>query len=237
MGKRIRGRVLIGALCLALAAAVAFVLLPRMFASQSATERVIRAVQDVPAGTLITKEMITESEVGGYGLPSDVVRDAADAVGKVAAEPLYGGEYLSGRRLVTEAEYAASRAALTKLGAGVNLVTIEVPSGSAGVAGVLRAGDLADVYEYRVTENEEGEKEAAAALRMRGLYVQDVLNRNMQSLSELDRLKEQLPEGDTTNFDFAPVYVVFRCAQPEILTLIELEREDALHLALAKAVG
>ena len=71
----------------------------------------------------------------------------------------------------------------------MNLVTIEVPSGSAGVAGVLRAGDLADVYEYRVTENEEGEKEAAAALRMRGLYVQDVLNRNMQSLSELDRLR------------------------------------------------
>ncbi len=237
MAKLIRSKVLIGVLCLALAAAVAFFLLPRLFSSQSETESVIRAVADVPAGTVITKDMITVSEVGSYGLSSDVIRDESEAIGMVAAEPLYSGEYLNARRLVTEEEYAGSKSGLTQLAAGMNLVTIEIPSSSAGVAGVLRAGDQVDVYEYKTLENDDGEKESVAELCMGSIYVFDVLNRNMQSLSELDDLKAALPEGDTTNFDFAPMFVVFRCTKAQIMTLIELERTDALHLALTKAVG
>ena len=49
-------------------------------------------------------------------------------------------------------------------------------------------------------------------------------------------VRAALPEGDNTTFDFAPAFVVFRCNQEQILTLIRLERTDALHLALAKAV-
>ncbi len=237
MAKQNRGRLLIGLLCLVIAAAVAFFLLPRLFASQSETENVIRVATDIPAGTVITKDMITTSDVGSYGLSSDVIRDEAEAIGMVAAEPLYTGEYLNGRRLVTEEEYAGSKSSLAQLPAGMNVVTIEIPGSSAGVAGVLRSGDQVDVYEYKTWENEDGEKESAAELCMGSVYVIDVLNRNMQSLSELDDLKAALPEGDNTSFDFAPMYVVFRCTKAQIMTLIELERADALHLALTKAVG
>ncbi len=138
---------------------------------------------------------------------------------------------------MTEDEYKEAELQSTKsLKNGMNLITIEFPSSSAGVAGVLRAGDTVDVYEYIKQRNENGEEESFTKLSMKSIYVFDVLNRNMQSLTDLDARKEALPEGDNTNFDFAPAYVVFRCNQQQIITLIRLERTDALHLALAKAV-
>ena len=237
MTKLIQNKLFIGVLCIVLAAAVAFLLLPRFYQSQAATENVVRVTQDIPAGTVITGAMITTSEVGSYGLASDVLRTEEGIVGMVAFENLYAGEYLTNKRLMTEDAYKAAEIQNSKgLTGGMCLITIEVPSSSAGVAGVLRTGDTADVYEFLTRENEDGEKEPVTKLAIRSIYVFDVLNRNMQSLSELDEKKAALPEGDNTTFDLAPAYVVFRCTQQEIMTLIRLERTDALHLALAKAV-
>lgn len=237
MTKLIQNKLFIGILCIVLAAVVAFLLLPKFYESQAATENVIRVAQDIPAGTVITGEMVTTSEVGAYGLPSDVLRADSTVVGMVASENLYAGEYLTGKRLMTEDEYKEAEQEHTLgLSGGMSLITIEFPSSSAGVAGVLRAGDTVDVYEYIKEKNEDGEEVPRTETAMSGIYVFDVLNRNMQSLTELDEKKEALPEGDNTTFDFAPAYVVFRCNQQQILTLIRLERTDALHLALAKAV-
>ena len=46
MAKIIRSKLFIGILCIVLAGAVAFLLLPRYYRSQSATEDVIRVAQD-----------------------------------------------------------------------------------------------------------------------------------------------------------------------------------------------
>jgi len=237
MTKLIQSKMFIGVLCIVLAAVIAFLLLPQFYKSQAATESVIRVSQDISAGTVISEEMVTTSEVGAFGLSSDVLRSIDPAVGMVATENLYAGEYLTAKRLMTEEEYeTVSKQGTKGLAAGMCLITIEFPSSSAGVAGVLRAGDTADVYEFVKQKNQNGEEETYTELSMSGIYVFDVLNRNMQSLSDLDAQKEALPEGDTTNYDFAPAYVVFRCNQEQILTLIRLERTDALHLALTKAV-
>ena len=238
MTKLIQNKLFIGILCIVLAAAVAFLILPRFYQSQAATENVVRVTQDIPAGTVITGAMVTTSEVGSYGLASDVLRTEEGVVGMVASENMYAGEYLTDKRLMTEEAYQEAQLNSSKgLSGGMCLITIEVPSSSAGVAGVLRTGDTADVYEFLTRESEEGGKESVTELAISGIYVFDVLNRNMQSLSDLDEQKAALPEGDNTTFDFAPAYVVFRCTQQEIMTLIRLERTDALHLALAKAVN
>ena len=237
MAEIIRSKLFIGILCIVLAGAVAFLLLPRYYRSQSATEDVIRVAQDIPAGTVIAAEMLTTSTVGSFGLSEDVVRDMDAVLGMVAAENLYSGEFLTEVRLQTEEEYAEAEAQKQKgLTSGMSLITIEFPSSSAGIAGVLRAGDTVDVYEYITRTNEDGEKESSATTCMSGIYVYDVLNKNMQSLNDLDEQKANLPEGDNTVFDFAPAYVVFRCSRPQILKMIDLERTDAMHLALSKAV-
>lgn len=237
MTKLIQNKLFIGVLCIVLAAAIAFLLLPQYYKSQAATENILRVSRDIPAGTVITDGMVTTSEVGAFGLSSDVLRADEKVTGMVASENLFAGEYLSGKRLMTKEDYeAASIHSAKSLDNGMCLLTIEFPSSSAGVAGVLRGGDTVDVYEFIKGKNEAGEEVSFTELAMSGIYVFDVLNRNMQSLSELDAQKEALLEGDNTTFDFAPAYVVFRCLQDQILTLVRLERTDALHLALTKAV-
>ena len=130
----------------------------------------------------------------------------------------------------------AANVSVNEYGQELSLVTIEFPSSSAGIAGVLRAGDLVDVYKYAPIDENNRDAKSYAILSMRKLYVFDGLNKNLESLTDLDARKEALSEGDTTNLDFAPAYVVFRCTRSQILTLINLERAKAMHLALARAV-
>lgn len=236
MAKLFRSKYFIGAVCILLAAAVAFFVLPRFYQEQAATETVVKVRRNIPAGTVITASMVSEAEVGAYGLTDNVLRSVSDAVGKVAAENLYAGEYLIDSRLMTEEAYAASRDEKTLgLTGGQCLVTIEFPSSSAGIAGVLRGGNYVDVYEYTESENEDGETEYAVEKVLHSMYVYDVLNRGLESLNVLDERRAALPvEEEDTAFDYEPAYVVFRCAQSQIQTLIRLERCDSLHLALTK---
>lgn len=238
MAKIFRSKLFIGILCIVLAAAAAFLLLPKFFESQAATETVIRVKQDIPAGTVLTASMVTNSEVGSFGLSDSVLRSDTDVIGMVATENLYSGEYLMANRVVGEADYEAQVVARTKgVGNGNCLITIEFPSSSAGIAGVLRSGNAVDVYEYSETENEDGETVKTVSKVISNLYVFDVMNSSLDSLDDIDEMKTQLPEGDTTSFDFAPAFVVFRCTQAQAKTLICLERNDSMHLTLTKTEG
>ena len=234
MTKLFRSKAFLGGICLVLAAAIAFLLLPRFYASQSATINVVRVAQDVPAGTVITSAMLTTAEAGAYGLPVKVVTSETDAVGKVAAETLYAGEMLWQDRLMSEEDYLASEEAYTKgLSNGMCLVTLELPSASFGIAGVLRAGFIVDVYEC--SKNEDASYSVKKCLS--SMYVYDVLNSNLESLNDLEAQKEAASDDETTNYDLKPVYVVFRCTEDQAQTLIRLERAESLYLTLKNTEG
>lgn len=232
--KRSNSKLLLGIVCIVIAAFLSFVALPQLYADKAETTSAVKLNRDVSTGTLITENLLSSVEVGAYGLPDTVVRSAEAAVGMVASEVLYAGEYLTSSRLVTEEAYQAQLAAQTKgLENGYCLVTIEFPSVSSGIAGVLRAGNIVDVHEC--VENEEGGVTVQKALP--SLYVYDVLNADLQSLTKLDaKLAEAVVEEDT-NYDFAPAYVIFRCTEEQAHTLIRLERTEALHLTLQSVGG
>ena len=234
MTKLFRSKAFLGGICLVLAAAIAFLLLPRFYASQSATINVVRVTQEVPAGMTITSAMLTTAEVGAYGLPEKIVTSEADAVGKVAVETLYAGEMLWKDRLMSEEDYLASEEANTKgFSAGMCLVTLELPSASSGIAGVLRAGFIVDVYEC--SKNEDASYSVKKCLS--SMYVYDVLNSNLESLNDLEAKKDAASVDDTTNYDLKPVYVVFRCTEDQAQTLIRLERAESLYLTLKNTEG
>jgi pilus assembly protein CpaB len=234
MAKLFRSKAFLGSVCLVLAAAIAFLLLPRFYASQSATVSVVRVTQDVPAGTVITSDMLTTAEAGAYGLPEKVVTSEAEAVGNVAAETLYAGEMLWQDRLMSEEDYLASEEAHPKgLSSGMCLVTLELPSASSGIAGVLRAGFIVDVYEC--SKNEDASYSVKICLS--SMYVYDVLNSNLESLNDLEAKKDAASADDTTNYDLKPVYVVFRCTEDQAQTLIRLERAESLYLTLKNTEG
>ncbi|NCB26031.1 MAG: hypothetical protein EOM62_11260 [Bacteroidia bacterium] len=234
MTKLFRSKAFLGGVCLVLAAAIAFLLLPRFYASQSATVNVVRVMQDVPAGTAITSAMLTTAEAGAYGLPEKVVTSEDEAVGKVAAETLYAGEMLWQGRLMSEEDYLASEEARTKgLSTGVCLVTLELPSASSGIAGVLRAGYIVDVYECSVS----GDSSYSITKCLSSMFVYDVLNSKMESLNELDTKQDAAQAENETSYDYKPAYVVFRCSEDQAQTLIRLERAKTLYLTLKNTEG
>ena len=234
MAKVFKSKIFLGTICLILAAVLAFVALPSFYSSKSETTNAVKLNQDIDVGTVISGEMLSTVEVGSFGLPGSVVLNKDDAIGKVASENMYVGEYLTNTRIITEEEYQQLVAEQTKgLTNGYCLVTVQFPGASAGVASVLRAGHIVDVHEC--VENEDYTYSVQKVLS--SMYVYDVLNAELESLGELDtKLEEALVEDDT-DYDFEPAFVVFRCTEQQAQTLIRLERMEALHLTLQRTGG
>ena len=232
-----RSKLFIGAVCVLLAVAIAFVGVPALNRQQTATKQVLKLTTDVSAGTVITDAMLTSAEVGAYGLPDGILEDQETAVGMVAGADLYTGELLWKDRLITEEEYKALETSRSLgLSYGQRLVAVKLPSTAAGVAGVLRAGNVVDVYEYAEEKDEEGEVRKYTKLVQGSMTVHDVLNSSLESLSELDERLANLAEGEEVpDLDFVPVYVIFRCSDAESRELVRLEYQETLHLVLRKA--
>lgn len=231
MLKLLKNKIFIGMMCLLMAGVLAFFLLPKLYKSQTSTADIVELKQTVEYGTKITDAMLTTATVGTYGLPTSVIRDKSEIVGLVAGSTIYAGEYLWHDRFITQNAYEKETSKTgVDLSDGTYLLTISLPSASAGVAGILRAGDIVDVYGFsgdngRITVNEE----------LTGVKVHEVLNSKLMSLNDLDAKLMATPNANLSDYDFIPVYVVFIVTDQQAKTLIGLEKDKSLHLALRKA--
>lgn len=235
MQKLFKSKLFLGGLCLLLAAGIAFLVLPRFYSAQSKTVNAVTMRQDAAEGTVITEEMLTTSEIGAFGLPDKIILDKKDVVGRVAVDKLYAGELLWKGRVLTQEEYRSrAGAAGESLQAGQRLVTLAFPATASAVAGVLRAGNRVDVYEC--VQNQETKKYESTKV-FTSLYVYDVLNKDLESLNDLDQKKESAVIEEDTDYDFIPAYIVFRCNPTEAETLISLNWAKSFHLALSGSEG
>ena len=228
MHKLFRNKIFIGAMCLLMAGALAFGILPRLYSAQSGTTEIVKLKQTVEYGTVITDEMLTVAEVGSYGLPDYVVKDKSEITGLIAGGTVYAGEYLWRECFMTQEAYED----ITKktdfgLSDGTYLLTIGLPSESSGLAGILRAGDTVDVYGYT---DENGSAVVSEALT--AITVYKVLNSKLMSLDDLDAKLKDNHDADLSDYDFAPAYVVFIVNEQQAKVLIGLEKDKSLHLTL-----
>jgi pilus assembly protein CpaB len=226
--KLLRNKLFIGAMCLLLAGALAFGLLPRLYSAKSSTTEIVKLNKTVEYGTTITDEMLTATEVGSYGLPDNVVRSKSDIIGLVAGETIHAGEFLWRDSFIGKDDYEK---ATSKTGYGLSegtyLLTIALPTESSGLAGILRAGDTVDVYGCA---SDSGS--AAISEVLTGVKVYKVLNSKLASLDDLDAKLAADSSKDSSNYDFAPVYVVFTVNEQQAKVLIGLEKDKSLHLTL-----
>lgn len=91
--KLLKNRIFLSVLCLVLAAVVSFLLLPRFYENKSVTVMVLRAAEDIPAGTELAERHLVSVEVGGYGLPEGILNDKTLIIGKVAQTNMAKGDY------------------------------------------------------------------------------------------------------------------------------------------------
>ncbi len=228
----LKNKIVIGCVCLILAALLAFGLLPKLYNSQSATTEVVRLNQTVEYGTVIDESMLTLVEVGAYGLSDRVATSKADLIGKVAATTVYADENLLPERFMCLEDFEKEAVKQdANLEAGQVLITVSFPTVSSGIAGLLRGGDSVDVYEYAADELGQSVVNKALA----GMTVYDVLNSKLISLADLDAEFEADETLNADDYDFVPAYVIFIANEQQAKTLIKLEREKSMHLTLQEA--
>lgn len=143
--KVLQNKIVIGGICIFIAAIFAFVLLPNINKSKGTTVNVIKLQTDAAAGTKIEEAMLKEVEVGAYGLPENVVKDKKQVIGKYAKEALRPDEILLSSLF---SEYASDDKLDKIMAQGKKLVSVTVSSNAASVANHLKSGDLVSIYCY-----------------------------------------------------------------------------------------
>ena len=232
--KLLKSKLFLGSLCMLLAVVFAFFLLPQIYSEKTMTTYVVQAITDIQEGDVITAEMLETSEIGAYGLSNKIAQTKEDVLGKVATSTIYSGEMIWKDRIVTPEEYQKIQRLQTKgLEEGYSLVTLKLPKSSSGIAGVLRAGNLVDAYECL----EDEFMNVTVTKVLSSVYVYNVLNAKLQPLDTLDKIASSAVDTTDLDLDYNPAYVIVRCTDAEALTLLRLEWEESLHLALTNTKG
>lgn len=87
-------RTVIGIICIVVALAICFGIAPLVNRLSDGKTKIVRLTRDISAGATITEADIEVVDVGSYNLPTGVIKDKAQVVGKCALSSLSKGDYL-----------------------------------------------------------------------------------------------------------------------------------------------
>ena len=81
-------RTVIGIICIVVALAICFGIAPLVNRLSDGKTKIVRLTRDISAGATITEADIEVADVGSYNLPTGVIKDKAQVVGKCALSNL-----------------------------------------------------------------------------------------------------------------------------------------------------
>jgi pilus assembly protein CpaB len=150
----LKNRTVLGLLCIVLSLIVCFGLTPLFNGAVNARAEIVRLTEDVKKGGMITADMITAAEVGGWNLPGDVIKEPESAIGRYAKYDMQAGDHIRAGKLSDEplAEFSY----LQELDGTHEAMSVTIKSFAAGLSGKLEAGDIisliaSDAGEFRET--------------------------------------------------------------------------------------
>lgn len=142
--KFLKNRFFLGILCIAAGLSVSLMAMPRLVDKSTPEQlEVVRVKADIPAGSLITDDQIELVAMDKNTLPSMAIENTAEVSGKYAAADLFEGDILISAKLVSEKQTKNYLETATEK--GMRLVSITIPSLSAGVSGQIKPGDIVTV--------------------------------------------------------------------------------------------
>lgn len=214
MKKIFENKVVIGGVCIVIAAILAFLVLPGMYKQKEKTVYICRLQSDIPAGTKIEQEMMRTVEVGSYGLPESVVKNPDELIGKYAKVSMTTDDYLFSSKF---ADYVSDERFDRAVAEGKRLIAVSVPSNAASVANQLRAGDKVTVA-YYVDDN------VLIDDALKGMEIYSVENENAQNLENV--------QGSEDNEDTIAASVTLIATEEQAAKLINAEYSGKLHIIL-----
>jgi len=141
----LQNKIVVGGLCIFIAAVFAFLLLPGINKSKGNTVMVIKLTENIRVGTKIEETMLKEVEVGSFGLPESIVKEKSQIVGKFTKGALTIDELLLNTKF---SEYASDDRLDKIMAEGKKLVSVTVSSNAASVANHLKSGDIVSIICY-----------------------------------------------------------------------------------------
>ena len=144
-----KNRTVIGAICMAMAIVVTFLVAPIVNKLSSDTTEVIRLSSDIKQGVQITSDNLETVNVKSDSVPSGIINDPEQIIGKYAASALYAGDYLTNAKLAGEPNSASD--VFASLDGSMLAVSVTINSFASGLSGKLENGDIVSII---VTDKE-----------------------------------------------------------------------------------
>jgi pilus assembly protein CpaB len=228
--KILKNRIFLSALCIIVATAISFGLLPKFYEDKSATIMVLRASEEIPMGTEIKDNHLTIVEVGNYGLPEGVINDKDTVLGKVAQTNIIKGDYFFPQKL---GGFLVNELLDRITKNNQRLVTISVPSIAAGLSSHLQNGDIVTVAVFleQASDGQHSSPQIIIYPELKGLEVYSVENARTQDTAEM---REQQKNGQSPNGDTVPKAVTLIVTEAQAEKLIQAEYTGKLHIIFEK---
>ena len=234
-------RMIIVIFLVAVAAFVAFFVMPRMYEKEEATASIIMLRQNVAAGTRIDSTMVIATEVGAYGLNSGVIKDASQVVGKYAVQPISSKDLLFAEKFSDAPPSGMEEEELpdVELNNGQMLLTLELSSIAAGAAGKIAPGDTVNtavftlgnsngyIYDTNLAYDADGQPISADAV----IFPPSLQNLTVYRVqtAQLTSVKQDATVSSSSNNGRIPVYITLIVTQAQADLLLEYSYSNVVH--------
>ena len=256
-GKIYRNKFFIGTLCIIFAVLIGFAVVPTFNAQTRKTVKVWRATQTIYEYQKITSNMVSQVEVGSYGLPKQVIPVSQNIVGKTAKAKIVEGDNIMAGQLISGNENTDEF--LSQLSSqGKRAVSVTLPTLAASVSGQIKAGDVVSVITFkRGALSDPSGGSSSSAVSSSSAPSSSGFNAGISgntTAATTDKVAVQYPElkyiqvaalsdksgqavngvtvkknsnGDTT---ILPATVTFACTDEQAQLLAEIEKKNDLYL-------
>lgn len=215
----LKNRTVVGVVCILLSILICFGVTPLFNRAVSEKTEIVRVAKEIKAGDEITADMVRTVEVGGYGLPENVLRQTDTVVGRYAAADLSVGDYILSTKLSDTP--AAENAYLYNLDGTKQAMSVTIKSFANGLSGKLQSGDIVSVIapDYR--------KQGVTVIPPELKYVEVI---SVTASSGYDANTGEAPDEEDERELPSTVTLLVSVEQSRILA--ELESDGKLHLSL-----
>lgn len=143
---KINNRFIFGIVSIALAAVIAFIAIPTISRQTNGKTEIVRVVQPIQKGSVITSQDIEIIEVGEYNLPQNIAKTEEDVIGKYTTADLSAGDYI----LSSKVSFTpiSSDLQLNSIPSGKVAISITVKTLSSGLSDKLQTGDVVRIYHF-----------------------------------------------------------------------------------------
>ena len=213
--KIFQNKIVVGVICIVIAAILAFFFLPSISKSKSNTEKIYAVKNAIAEGTKIEESMLVEKEVGSYGLPQSIIKEKDKIVGKYASCDITPDDLILSSKL---SDYAANQKLDKVMSQGNMLVTVSLDSVASAVGNHLKSGDIISIVGYAndaVVVYEE----------LKALEVYSIENENAEKLEDVENNEEAEHLAST---------VTLIANQVQAEKLIQAEYSGKVHAVFVK---